>query len=153
MFKSMSDVTGQCFVHKTQLDVKSVEIARSLKLSKDKLIPITWTIPRKRVRFVFCTTAVTTECDFTVRSLSSSKTICSQRLGQTNSPIQRPNGLAVRRPLSLLKQRCVDIPGADKDVELVSLQPPGMSPLSQAPKEVRLRSSTSVCHVCLFDRS
>jgi coronin-7 len=50
-YKSMADTTGHAFVHKTSVDVKKVEVARSLKLSKDKIIPISWTLPRKRLEF------------------------------------------------------------------------------------------------------
>jgi len=51
MYQSPMDVVGQVFLHKTTCDVKKVEIGHSLKLSKDKIVPVTWKVPRKRVEF------------------------------------------------------------------------------------------------------
>lgn len=50
-YTSVSDVTGHAFFHKTLCDVKKVEVARSLKLSRDRILPVSWTVPRKRLDF------------------------------------------------------------------------------------------------------
>jgi len=51
VFMSAGDVTGHAFAHKTTCDIKKVELAHSFKLSRDKIIPISWTLPRKRLEF------------------------------------------------------------------------------------------------------
>jgi len=46
------DFLGHGFLPKELLDVKKVEVAKSIKLTQKKVIsPITWTVPRKRTEF------------------------------------------------------------------------------------------------------
>jgi len=51
MFQSKGDVTGWSFWPKTAVNVREVEMFRSLKLTKDSVIPVSWKIPRKRTEF------------------------------------------------------------------------------------------------------
>jgi len=98
-YKSMADSTGQAFVHKTSLDVKKVEIARSLKLSKDKIIPISWTLPRKRLE-------------------------CFQ-----------DDVFPSTRSLKPLQSLSAWLAGQEAEPDYANLCPPGMTPLSKAPKQ------------------
>jgi len=41
-----------CFFYpKTSCDIKKVEVARSIKLTKDTIIPASWIVPRKRLEY------------------------------------------------------------------------------------------------------
>lgn len=46
-----TDMTGLAFFHKTAVDVKSVEIAKCLKLGREDIIPHSFSVPRKRTEF------------------------------------------------------------------------------------------------------
>ncbi len=48
---TQSDMIGWAFFPKTVCDVKKVEIARCLKLTKDSVVPVSFTVPRKRMEF------------------------------------------------------------------------------------------------------
>jgi len=48
---SGGDCFGFFFYPKQSSDVRKVEIAKSLKLTKDSIIPVPWTVPRKRLEF------------------------------------------------------------------------------------------------------
>lgn len=46
-----SDLRGMHFFHKTTVDVTKVEILRSIRVGKTSVVPISWTLPRKRKEF------------------------------------------------------------------------------------------------------
>jgi coronin-7 len=46
-----SDLRGFHFFHKTTCDAKKVEIARCLRVAKADVVPISWTLPRRRKEF------------------------------------------------------------------------------------------------------
>jgi len=45
------DFSGHCFFHKTSVDPRVVELGQSLKFMKNKVVPISWKVPRKRKEF------------------------------------------------------------------------------------------------------
>lgn len=47
-FKSASDFKGFVAVEKTECDVRGVQVCKAFHLSKDRITPITFTVPRKR---------------------------------------------------------------------------------------------------------
>lgn len=51
MLNCGSDIRGWCFNHPAQVDVKAVEIARSVRISKGQVVPQSWTLPRRRKEF------------------------------------------------------------------------------------------------------
>ena len=50
LWQTANDTNGFVLLSKTLVDVKKVEIHRALQLTKDAVLPITYTVPRKRVR-------------------------------------------------------------------------------------------------------
>jgi len=48
---SKGDVTGLSWFPKSVVDIKKVEVMRCVKLTKDRVLPIEWTVPRKRMEF------------------------------------------------------------------------------------------------------
>lgn len=46
-----SDFMAQSFLHKTAVAVRDVEILHSLKLSRNKVVPVSWQVPRSRKEF------------------------------------------------------------------------------------------------------
>jgi hypothetical protein len=50
LFQTASDTTGFVLLPKRAGDVRKVEVQRALKLTKDAVLPITYSVPRKRVR-------------------------------------------------------------------------------------------------------
>jgi len=51
MLQSKGDVTGWSFLPKASVDVKQVEILKCLKLTKEQVLPISWSVPRKRMEY------------------------------------------------------------------------------------------------------
>ena len=51
VFQTASDCTGFTLLPKLSVDVHKVEITRALKLTKDAILPISYTVPRKRTEF------------------------------------------------------------------------------------------------------
>ncbi len=49
--KCNSDVRGLHFFHDTSVDPAKVEIARTLRAAKNSIVPISWTLPRRRKEF------------------------------------------------------------------------------------------------------
>jgi hypothetical protein len=49
IFQTTSDTTGFVLLNKHTVDVSKVEIQKALKLTKNAVLPITYTVPRKRV--------------------------------------------------------------------------------------------------------
>jgi len=48
---STSDFIGMFFFPKLSCDVRKAEIAKFLKLTKETVVPISWTVPRKRLEY------------------------------------------------------------------------------------------------------
>jgi len=55
-FSGQGDITGHYFLKKSRVDVRQVEIAKSVKLARlvpggYMIFPVSWTVPRKRLEF------------------------------------------------------------------------------------------------------
>jgi len=96
-----SDIRGMAFTHKTNVDTKKVEIARCLRVNQKTIVPVTWTLPRRRKQFF--------QDDLYSTTLSP-------------DPIFRA-------------QAFFDWDGDKVEGKQVSLRPPGMELLSNAPEE------------------
>mmetsp|Transcript_29906 Transcript_29906/g.58639 ORF Transcript_29906/g.58639 Transcript_29906/m.58639 type:complete len:932 (-) Transcript_29906:221-3016(-) len=46
-----TDCTGLAFLPNTDIDVKNVEVAKCLKLSRETILPLSWKVPRKRLEY------------------------------------------------------------------------------------------------------
>jgi len=51
LFQTSSDTVGFVILPKRTADVRKVELQRALKLTKDAILPITYSVPRKRLEF------------------------------------------------------------------------------------------------------
>lgn len=51
LFQTSSDTVGFVILPKRAADVRKVELQRALKLTKDAILPITYSVPRKRLEF------------------------------------------------------------------------------------------------------
>lgn len=51
MFQTSTDTVGFVLLEKRSVDVAKVEVQRALKLTKDAVLPITYSVPRKRTEF------------------------------------------------------------------------------------------------------
>lgn len=50
-YVSPTDFMAQSFLHKTTVNVREVEVLHSLKLSRNKVVPVSWQVPRSRKEF------------------------------------------------------------------------------------------------------
>jgi hypothetical protein len=97
---AFSDLRGIAFFNKHACDVKGVEVLKSVRLSKNEVIPMSWTVPRKRKEFF--------QDDLYPDTMAP-------------GPVQSADAFFNGTPVT--------------ELNMVSLQPQGMTPLSQAPAE------------------
>ena len=130
---------GQGFLPKWTLDVKAVEIAKSYILGQTHIECVSFTVPRTRVIF-------SSSCSYEFQkktkkntSLADDGKPCFQQLDYFQDDIYPPTR-DLRQPVMEASDW---IRGESKEASVLSVQPEGMKPVSEAPVEVKAKKYES----------